>query len=318
MATSSNFDFSVDLTICSVCLERYKTPRILPCAHNLCHCCLSAHIKTSCENSDPPLGFSCPICNMFVPGPGTLGQYPTKDWANYFPENVFLNLNAGKLASVNSIYCNPCERDGEKDIQAESWCLECTDAMCKRCIGSHKKFKTLQSHQIIPLTSSESNVKINLQETENKLECCQKHMKRNIEFLCNRHQVLCCSLCMILEHRRCKHFSTITQIADAFSEEEKTELIGDIKHLEQKIDSLLQGEKQNMADLESKTDLFAEEIQKMTEEMINHLKNMEDKYLHQLAKSSKEGKQNIQKSVGSLEQRKMYLLVKNSNDNHRR
>ena len=308
MATSSNFDFSVDLTICSVCLERYKTPRILPCAHNLCHLCLSAHIESSCENSDPPLGFSCPICNMFVPGPGTLGQYPTKDWANHFPENVFLNLNAGKLASVSSIYCNPCEREGEKDIQAESWCLECTDAMCKRCIGSHKKFKTLQSHQIIPLTSSETNVKMNFQETAKKLECCQKHMKRNIEFLCNTHQVLCCSLCIIQEHRRCEYFSTITQIADACSEEEKTELIGDIKQLEQKIDSLLQGEKQNIADLESKTDIFAEEIRKMTEEMVNQLKNMEEEYLHQLAKSSKEGKQNIQKSVGSLEQRKMYLL----------
>ena len=113
---------------------------------------------------------------------------------------------------------------------------------------------------------------------------------------------------MIHEHRRCKDFSTITQIADACSEEVKTELIGDIKKLQQKIDSLLQGEKQNIAHLEFKTDIFAEEIQKMTEEMVNQLKNMEKEYLHQLAKSSKEGKQNIQKSVGSLEQRKMYLL----------
>lgn len=307
MATS-NTDFNVNLINCALCFEKYKTPRNLPCKHVLCHNCLSAHIKATCDKfCSPPLGFSCPICRTFIPGPGVLGQYPVEDWGTHFPENMFLNFKADKLGSLSNVTCGFCEAGGENDVLAESWCMDCTDALCKKCTQIHRNFKTLKTHQIFSLNTSELTINKESKEVMKNLDCCEKHEKRNIELICETHQALCCCLCIIQEHKQCENFSTITQAADACSKEEKMNIVEDIKHFSAKVDMLLQDEKRNITELENKMDTYSDEIRKMIEEMVNQLRNREEKYLNELAETSKEGKRKLQESVASLEHRKMYL-----------
>ena len=306
MATS-NTDFNVNFINCALCFEKYKTPRNLPCKHVLCHNCLSAHIKATYDKfCSPPLGFSCPICRTFIPAPGVLGQYPVEDWANHFTENMFFNFKADKLASLSNVTCGPCKTGGENDVQAENWCMECADALCKKCTQVHKNFKALITHQIFSLNTTELSVSKESKKVMNNLDCCEKHEKRNIELICETHQALCCCLCIIQEHKQCENFSTITQAAEACLEEKK-KIVEDIKHFSAKIDLLLQDEKQNITELETKMETDSDEIRKMIEEMVNQLRNREEKYLNKLAEASKEGKRKLQDSVGSLEHRKMYL-----------
>lgn len=305
---ASTIDFNVNLINCALCFEKYKTPRNLPCKHALCHGCLSAHIKATCDKfCSPPLGFSCPICRSFIPGPGVLGQYPVEVWANHFPENMFLNFKAEKLASLSNVTCGPCKTGGENGVQAENWCMECADALCKKCTQVHKNFKALITHQIFSLNTTELSFSKESKKVMNNLDCCEKHEKRNIEVICETHQALCCCLCIIQEHKQCENFSTITQAAEAYSEEQKKKIVEDIKHFSAKIDLLLQDEKQNITELETKMETYSDEIRKMIEEMVNQLRNREEKYLNKLAEASKEGKRKLQDSVGSLEHRKMYL-----------
>ena len=135
--------------LCSICLEQYKLPVILPCSHSFCQTCLASHIKSSLlvfVNLDPPLGFPCPLCRVFIPAPGKIGQYSTDEWVTKFPENKLL------VSIINdNLICKPCEEDGEEE-KANSWCLDCSEALCERCEKYHTKPKPCRHHVIVSLT----------------------------------------------------------------------------------------------------------------------------------------------------------------------
>ena len=142
---ASNIDFNVNLINCALKSIKFReTYHVnMLCVMVVCQPISRRHVFCS-----PPLGFSCPICRSFIPGPGVFGQYPVEDWANHFPENLFLNFRADKIASLSNVTCGPCKTGGESDVQAENWCMECADALCKKCTQVHKNFKALISHQI--------------------------------------------------------------------------------------------------------------------------------------------------------------------------
>lgn len=303
MATSKDFDTSLNLTTCYVCLEPFKTPRYLPCSHTFCHTCLSTHIQSSCQKCDPPLGFSCPICRVFVPAPGEINRHPIQNWAKRFPENKLIASCVENHGTLTTIVCGPCETKDEKKMTAHHWCSECENALCEKCIENHKKYKALQLHYIFPLSNLAMKASPEILQTRE----CGKHEEWKLELVCNAHQSLCCALCIVQEHQRCGQFSTMTEAADKFSEENKLKLLQNIDQFSSKIDTLIEREKQNIADIDDKTDRHTEEIEKMSQEMITCLNELKEKHLHQLAKVSKEVKQKLEGSVETLEHRKLYL-----------
>lgn len=244
---------------------------------------------------------------MFVPAPGILRQYRTQDWASRFPENLFLSACIRKQVSPTNILCGPCEMQGEHDIKADSWCVECEDSLCEKCIQNHRKYKALQSHQIFYVMNHETEFVKNIENShKTSIGRCERH-ERNIELVCNIHQIGCCSLCIVNEHKQCEHFSTFSEAAVKGSDETKLKLVQDIKHILSKVETIIQKEKQNISDVDDKTDTYSEKIKNMIEEMVIGLRNLEETYLNQLAEISKDARQKLEGSIRSLEQRKMYL-----------
>lgn len=307
MATSSHYDANVDFTVCPVCLDKFQTPRSLPCSHTFCHRCLSAHIESSCQDSDPAFGFPCPVCRVFVPAPGILRQYPTQDWASRFPENSFLSTCIRKQVSPSDTTCGPCEILGEHGIKADSWCVECEDSVCEKCVQRHKMFKALLSHQILPISNNGTDIFKDLEKIQNYFEICEKHEDRTIEHVCNDHQKGCCSVCIIKEHKHCREFSTIAEAADTGSDEIKLNLVREFEQLLSKVDKIILKVKQNIADIDEKMDTYSEKIRNMIEEMVSQLKSLEDKYINQLAEISKNVRKNLEESLSSYEHRRMYI-----------
>lgn len=308
MAASDHYDASEDFTVCPVCLEKFQTPRFLPCAHTFCHRCLSAHIESWCKDYDPALGFPCPVCRVFVAAPGVLGQHPTEDWASRFPENAFLSSCLQKQTSLKNILCGPCRIDCENDIKAESWCVECEDSLCEKCSQNHRKYKALQSHQIFPLTNYGLDFTKDLIQRETDIwNCCEKHENKNVEFVCITHETGCCSICVVNKHRNCEKICTLLKAIDGFSDTAKSNIVQGIKSYLSIIETIIQKEKENIFEIDEKNDMYTEKIKKMIEEMVNLLKIQEKKYLDHLAEVSKDARQKLEGSVRILEQRKMYL-----------
>ena len=59
----------VNFTDCSICLETFKTPRILPCGHTLCTECLESLMTAEISQR------SCPECRKAIPTQG-IEEFP--------------------------------------------------------------------------------------------------------------------------------------------------------------------------------------------------------------------------------------------------
>lgn len=129
-----------DYLMCSICLGRYRDPRLLPCGHSFCLQCLDDHIKQTI--TDPGAShFKCPNDRAQIGRPA-IGMAP-KHWASAFPVDTFL----GSLLSAVVIHASSGggeKRDAtcaqHKNRIKEFYCLNCGVAACALCIvKSHKE-----------------------------------------------------------------------------------------------------------------------------------------------------------------------------------
>ncbi|KAI6216104.1 RING-type domain-containing protein [Aphelenchoides besseyi] len=121
------------LLTCSICLDRYKTPKLLPCQHTYCLPCLDSYVDTIHHN------LKCPECRAEHPIPC--------DGAKGFPTNLtlagFLDIHLeatndtseqieAYIHRYNMERCKICDEKAELDI-----CHHCERKACKECRNAH-------------------------------------------------------------------------------------------------------------------------------------------------------------------------------------
>ena len=103
--------------VCSICLENFRCPKLLPCRHTFCKRCIRSHQKRA---ADKELSFlRCPICraSLNVPEEGIRG----------FCDNFFVSG-----VHPDSI-CDDCS--AEDDVVE---CSKCDAYLCQDCQYTHK------------------------------------------------------------------------------------------------------------------------------------------------------------------------------------
>ena len=126
-----------DITVCSICFEKFKIPRYLPCEHSFCHDCLSSYIVSQCKSKEPHLEFHCPVCRQYIPGDGVINK--PEDWVSLFPVNETLQTI---VAQTSKNQCELCLKNNEKATTA-NYCWTCTMSLCELCTKWHLKFPAL-------------------------------------------------------------------------------------------------------------------------------------------------------------------------------
>ncbi|CAF0836348.1 unnamed protein product [Didymodactylos carnosus] len=108
---------------CSLCLDRFQEPRLIPCQHTYCTKC----IQELCEGSDTII---CPQCRA---------QHPIQqkqDGVLQFPRNItyqqLLDIKTEQLVSTRQ--CQVCDKK-----RAFSDCLHCKKAVCLDCKKLHRR-----------------------------------------------------------------------------------------------------------------------------------------------------------------------------------
>ncbi|XP_077996995.1 uncharacterized protein LOC144450270 [Glandiceps talaboti] len=131
---------------CSICLERYKNARILPCHHSFCVECLTKYVEMQKV-------FKCPLCKQSCNTP--------KDGVSSLPASIHVNdimEILGKHVTVSSVEvsavgtattetdktCQICEAASKF-----SRCIDCGLDICSRCTKGHRKVPATRAHQII-------------------------------------------------------------------------------------------------------------------------------------------------------------------------
>ena len=178
---------------CSVCLELFSEPKVLPCCHTFCLKCLE---KTAQNKGEIP----CPQCRKTHAIPaGGLTEFLTDFIASYEIEVAGLKSSKG----AETLTCSECEGAGP----VESYCSDCQNYLCNEC-GSqlHKRLKAYREHKVIPI--EEVNV-ATLQSSQ--VQNCSAHKGEALKLYCETCMKLVCRDCTLVEHRQ----HTYTFVHDA-------------------------------------------------------------------------------------------------------
>ncbi|XP_077965422.1 tripartite motif-containing protein 2 isoform X4 [Gasterosteus aculeatus] len=146
--------------ICSICLDRYENPKVLPCLHTFCERCLQNYI--------PPhsLTLSCPVCRQtsILPEKGVAALQN-----NFFITNLMDVLQRAPgsrsqeaaalsdVATVATVRLLSCPNHAGNLM--EFYCPPCETAMCQECTsGEHGE------HPTVPLKDVVEQHKASLQD----------------------------------------------------------------------------------------------------------------------------------------------------------
>ena len=178
-----------DQLSCSVCLEEYRRPRVLPCLHVFCEACLEKLVGTQRDKQSAP----CPNCRKPAPLPkGGVSSLPSA----FYIQHLFEVREA--LEKVHNPKKTQCDKCGEGEVQG--FCRDCGQFICQYCLDVHRKWKDFQSHEISSLNE--------VQETASKMvtpkkvtTLCTKHPTEPIKIYCETCDQLICRDCTVKTHR---------------------------------------------------------------------------------------------------------------------
>uniref|UniRef100_A0A4W2C3A9 Tripartite motif-containing protein 2 n=1 Tax=Bos indicus x Bos taurus TaxID=30522 RepID=A0A4W2C3A9_BOBOX len=137
--------------ICSICLERYKNPKVLPCLHTFCERCLQNYIPAH------SLTLSCPVCRQtsILPEKGVAALQN-----NFFITNLMdvLQRSPGSSAEESSILETVTAVAAGKPLSCPNhdgnvmdfYCQSCETAMCRECTeGEHAEHPTVPLKDVV-------------------------------------------------------------------------------------------------------------------------------------------------------------------------
>ena len=188
---------------CSVCLELFSEPKVLPCCHTFCLKCLekTSPSKASTPQSTKERGqtakseITCPHCRKTHAIPaGGLTEFLTDYTTAHEIEVKQLKSPATigqKVVKGKTLPCGECE-----ESPVESYCCDCQHYLCGDCLQVHKKFKSFRGHRAIPIQDLDMPT---LQSS--KTLYCSKHKGEALKLFCHTCQKLVCRDCILVDHR---------------------------------------------------------------------------------------------------------------------
>ncbi|XP_064596571.1 probable E3 ubiquitin-protein ligase MID2 [Liolophura sinensis] len=176
-----------DVLTCSICMEIYRQPVILPCQHSFCRKCIhlyadkSKSVQTdetsdSTGSEDDHQQIACPVCRAST----SLGR----EGVAGLPPNFHLAEIVEKFSAVkvedDAPYCSLCEE--ENPAKAVKFCTNCGVFYCQECLaichpmrGPLKRHRLISSLEYLSQETSQGQVSRDHQSTQQQQPSCAGH-----------------------------------------------------------------------------------------------------------------------------------------------
>lgn len=276
-------------TLCSICVDNFKTPRYLPCKHSFCHDCLSAYISSQFISTESRLGFHCPFCRDYVPN--ICAADNPEDWTRCFPMNRILEKY---VSSSDQQFCEACQRESEEE-KATHFCLNCNEKLCDVCTKCHRKGLTTREHSIVSLSETLKMAPIPNQN----IEVCIQHQDKPIELFCQDHEEPCCTLCVSITHKTCENVDSIEDTAiklrKYFEGKEFNMLLEHVEIFENKLLSSKFQQEIYVRQIEITSDKISDDTVRYFDEAINHLQFLKSQLPTNMTMAVKESREKYKK-----------------------
>ena len=161
---------------CSVCLEMYTDPRVLPCLHVYCLHCIEGLVIDS--------NVTCPQCRA---------KHPIQHNLVNFPVDLLilsdLEESMGKSREEKKI-CGFCTEGDD----AKGYCGDCQEYLCQFCWNVHKRSKIFLRHKVLPADE------VSLSKAPAVFKhpaTCIDHPEYKLEVYCKTCVSLVCCKCIL-------------------------------------------------------------------------------------------------------------------------
>ena len=134
---------------CSICLDNFTNPKVLPCSHSFCLQCLQGVIIQNNHLTCPTCRLSCP-----VPDNGLATLPPSFVINNLFEVYSLMK----KVSGDQHASCDNCEKNN-----ADRYCKQCAKFLCPQCLHIHSAWKDFAGHRTISLEEVASTAHQQLQ-----------------------------------------------------------------------------------------------------------------------------------------------------------
>ena len=172
---------------CSICLDNYKEPKLLPCFHIFCKSpCLERLVVHGLQEKY----LICPTCRHHV-------TLPDRGVAALQTDFHIEHLFEIKQALEKAKKGNQCQICNSECITTRNFCHHCNKTMCENCTEMHDVEGGDRDTVIVDMNSVDKIV-----STPSKpVATCQKHSKEQAKFYCETCSELICSECTVRIHK---------------------------------------------------------------------------------------------------------------------
>ncbi|XP_053403122.1 uncharacterized protein LOC128558254 [Mercenaria mercenaria] len=109
---------------------------------------------------------------------------------------------------TNQQGCDTCFEEGVTK-QAEGFCIDCQDYLCGDCFKYHRLPLPVRHHKLLDKNEMPKR-KVSVTLSEN----CINHQGETLNYYCETHDIVACTLCIFQEHRNCTDIYTVAEKAD--------------------------------------------------------------------------------------------------------
>ena len=174
---------------CSICLDTYTNPKLLPCFHTFCKKCLERLVVQDHDGHT----LCCPNCRQttLLPPTGVSGLQTA------FLINHLFEIHAAltKAKEPQKTQCEKCKKS-----TATGFCRDCGKFVCVKCTELHQFWEELANHQIASLSDIQQEA-ANLVPPTKKVMYCPKHPEKKLKIYCETCGELICNDCTIRLHQ---------------------------------------------------------------------------------------------------------------------
>ncbi|XP_077997472.1 E3 ubiquitin-protein ligase TRIM45-like [Glandiceps talaboti] len=255
-----------DYLSCTICLEQYKNPKVLPCDHTFCQECLIKIVerqgRLQCSVCDTP----CELPN------GRVSELK----ANFFM-NSLLDI-VGRCQPSDESEPGLCE--GCDENTATNRCVDCSVNFCPSCTKPHRKVAVSRNHTIITLEEYKEG-KLTSRLLPPKVYC-NVHPENEVKYYCETCQVTMCTDCAMIKHRSEKHVhSELKEAADKYIIHLK-EMVTKLRLKEKETERCKSAAKQTRDKLQVQCQEEEKKVRKKAEEMVQKIRKEEKRLVEEL------------------------------------
>lgn len=279
-------DLSESFLNCCICMNHFKTPKMLPCIHSFCQECLLKYANTQKGND-----IACPTCRKVctLPEAGVKGLQTNFHLVNLAEKVVLLEKLTSPKERTN--VCDSC-----KHQEVVAFCFECNFAICSKCKDHHLLFPVLRSHSVVP-TEAISDPKFQTGWRNPTSPFCDMHSSEKLNFYCKTCSKLICRECTIVMHSKPDHeyVDVVTQVS-TITEALTTMLDKSNDNLSKGLSFIMRGKE------------GSEAIKEMSRKLKNEITEQCLKKLSEVEKMLNDQKSSLVKIVSGVESKKVEII----------